>query len=1051
MKNLLLGLALTCGAAHAERLVVKFKYPMSERSILRALQASSVERFAPGHRSGPFAELWVVEGSALNLKHPALKTAEPTFPLQMSSIITNPNGERTVADSLFSYQWALYNQEQTLVKEQDDIRNFYLKGVRGEDLNWRSQLAKTRLTGKGALVAIVDTGIDLIHPELVHALEKNARECEAADKTKDNDGNGFPGDCDGWNFTAPLNSDSAKNPQDLVGHGTHLAGIVAAKQDSKGISGLVPNLRLLPVKVLNDGETESLNDGPRLPMSERLARGIIYATDRGADVINLSLGWPRSLETDYLRSAVGYAITKGVLLVAAAGNNNSNEPIFPCALDGVICVGATTIDGSWAGFSNFGANVDVLAPGEGILSTTPTTVEPDLFNVPGYDIKNGTSQAAPYVAAALALLKTTSPSWSLDQLRAKLLTSVRALPSGAKYAQGGPLDLAKLLDGQLVGSEIRPQLKLLRQLVYALGEEEKTFQIAIKNIGTVAGSAQIRVESDSQTIEILTPDHQLAGMGPGESRPLLVRYAIRDLDDHGQINLRVTVLQQGRETSFKAEVPLVRNINSDRSVRVRPFRYRGQPLPVGRLADGMVTPLIGTVDELHPSGKQDFILRRVITEPKEGEEKGVHFSLFRSRAESVQQLPRDVFIKNATQLISLVRMDVNYDGTDDFVAQLLIEDGEKREIRFYFYDLELNPLFGDKSMWQFTPEVAVIEPRTLRYLPHSVPGLGKVAIPVFVTSGRLPDVEQDPSPWVRNDTAKRERIYFLVPEVTADGVIVKTRSLSTNRFTEATLERFNLDWDHRVDYLDMLVQSKSRFLEGKVDVLFSMGEGVFRKTKRLTISSLTQHEWSDYAPDNVRLEGMNRLNLLDLTNTDFYQSGDVFSSIYDQVTARLIAFTGDVRPRTNYVVRHDSKSDSLLGHLVTFKREDGFDHFMQSKSRLILVREKDGRSERYTKPILRFSFLPGRMLSELYYPIYIKQDDAKSSALYVDSTQITANRIHVLVGSEKGLIAPARHSLLVPNNCKALNPILTPDRGTFQYNLLCAEPNGWALKTLELK
>src|SRR5690606_24131788 len=108
--------------------------------------------------------------------------------------------------------------------------------------------------------------------ELINNVVKNTKECESEDRTKDMDGNGLPGDCMGWNFTAPLNSAAAADPMDRAGHGTHLAGIVAAQHDGKGVAGLAPDMKILAVKVINDGETESSNDGPRLAMSDRLAR-----------------------------------------------------------------------------------------------------------------------------------------------------------------------------------------------------------------------------------------------------------------------------------------------------------------------------------------------------------------------------------------------------------------------------------------------------------------------------------------------------------------------------------------------------------------------------------------------------------------------------------------------------------------------------------------------------------------------------------------------------------------------------------------------------------
>ncbi|MBY0515922.1 MAG: S8 family serine peptidase [Bacteriovoracaceae bacterium] len=1051
MKKLLLLTTLVSFNALAGTWVVQTKRPLNPLEIKTlSAQGVTLEKFAPGHKTGEFSKMYVWSSKS-EPKHQQIKKIESSFALSTQSIIPNPKGERVLSEPLFGYQWALYNQEQTLVKEEDDIRNIRLLGVRGNDLNWKNVLEKTRVKGKSPLVAIVDTGVDYNHPELVDAVIKNTKECEAEDKTKDNDGNGLPGDCLGWNFTAPLNSDAARDPMDRAGHGTHLSGIVAAKHDGKGIAGLAPDMKILAVKVINDGETETSQDGPRLAMSDRLARGIVYAVDRGADVINLSLGWPRSLETDYLRKAVSYAFSKGALLVAAAGNNNSSEPIFPCAIDGVICVGATTIDGTWAGFSNFGSSVDVLAPGEGILSTSPLDIEPELFNVPGFDIKNGTSQAAPYVTAALALLKAKHADWSLEALKAKLMASSKDQIKGSKYSSGGSLDLVKLLGDDTLPVLVRPQFKLLRQLIFAVGETEKSFQLPIKSLGSDATNVKVTIRSLSDAIEILNGEQDLGDMKSLEAKTLDIRYNLKDLNSHSQIRLEVIVSVGESSTSYFAEIPLVRDIRKDRNMKNRLFRFAGPVLPVGVIKDGIVQALVSTIDELHPSGKQEFFMRRLVTEPKEGEVKGITVTILRSRENDIVQLQKTVTIENATQLISFTRMDVNYDGVEDYFMQTLVEDESGKNLKFSYFDKNLEPLFGEDSTWTFKPEVAVIAENSLRFMAVDFKGHGKVAVPVFSTSGRLPKADQDPSPWVRSDNGKRDRIYILVPEKTSEGVVVNTRSISTIKFLEETLKKFGFAWDERVDYLDMLSQSQKRFQEGKVDILFSIGRGVFRKLKKLTLSTPDSYEWSDYAQDNVRLEGMTRQNLLDLNGEDFYRGGDVFAGFYDSVTAKILAFTGNVKPTTQTVIRHDSKLDSLLNHLGSYKEDSGWSHFMQTKSKLLLVRQKGSETKKFTRPILRFSFLPGKMLSELYYPIYVKSNDVKQPALYVDSTQITANRVHVLVSNDEGLTAPARFSIFVPNNCKALNPQITANKATFQYNLLCAEADGWTLKSLELK
>jgi subtilisin family serine protease len=245
-----------------------------------------------------------------------------------------------VSDELFPFQWGLLNQGQTYFKEKDDLHNLPLTGIAGRDVQWEKFFKKT--SSVRPIVAVLDSGLDLNHPDIKDNLWRNEKEC-GKDPKVDNDGNKLAGDCNGWNFTEAIDSDEAKNPSDIDGHGTHVAGIIAASQNGEGIVGVAPNALIMPIKVMRD--TGSKSD---VASSDAFGRGILYAVDNGAKVINMSLGWPRSLETKYLRDAVNFALSKGVIIVAAAGNNNSVEPLFPCAYEGVVCVAATTLDGSFA-------------------------------------------------------------------------------------------------------------------------------------------------------------------------------------------------------------------------------------------------------------------------------------------------------------------------------------------------------------------------------------------------------------------------------------------------------------------------------------------------------------------------------------------------------------------------------------------------------------------------------------------------------------------------------------------------------------------------------
>jgi serine protease len=203
----------------------------------------------------------------------------------------------------------------------------------------------------------------------------------------------------GTDYVAPGGDGSA----DEDGHGTHVAGIIGATaNNAAGIAGLARGVAILPVRVL-DGNGSGWNSD--------IAKGIVYAADRGAAVINLSLGSTSASAT--VRDAVAYANSKGSVVVAAAGNSRSSgsPTSYPAAFPNVIGVGATDSTNRVASFSNAGSYVDVAAPGVKILSTVPAT---------GYANLSGTSMATPYVAAAAALLRAAKPAATTAQVAAAL-------------------------------------------------------------------------------------------------------------------------------------------------------------------------------------------------------------------------------------------------------------------------------------------------------------------------------------------------------------------------------------------------------------------------------------------------------------------------------------------------------------------------------------------------------------------------------------------------------------------------------------------------------
>ncbi|MBX3014754.1 MAG: peptidase S8 [Caldilineaceae bacterium] len=223
------------------------------------------------------------------------------------------------------------------------------------------------------IIAVLDSGINPQHPEFQDRL--------------------LPG-------YDVINQDN--EPTDDHGHGTHTAGIIAAGIDNGiGMAGVCPGCSLLPVKVLNQN-----NAGTWAGVAE----GILYATDNGARVINLSLGAAVSSIT--VESAIAYAAEHDVFIVAAAGNMGTERAFYPAALEHVVAVSATDAkDQRWV-LSNYGAYIDVAAPGYAVYSTYY-----DLGNYyGGYTYMSGTSMAAPHVAGLAGLLLSQNADRSADEL-----------------------------------------------------------------------------------------------------------------------------------------------------------------------------------------------------------------------------------------------------------------------------------------------------------------------------------------------------------------------------------------------------------------------------------------------------------------------------------------------------------------------------------------------------------------------------------------------------------------------------------------------------------
>jgi subtilisin family serine protease len=358
------------------------------------------------------------------------------------------------------------------------------------------------------IIGIIDTGIDWDHPDLDGNIWRNWG--ELPDNGLDDDGNGFIDDVRGWDFTSNSN-----DPDDDNGHGTHVAGVVAAETDNYvGIAGIAWNARIMPIKVLT---------GTGHGNTAWLASAIYYAANNGATVINMSLGTYGESQT--VKDALLFAYDT-LTIVGAAGNDNlkvdtiappnqAYGPMFPGCYPFVIGVEAATQAGTLAGFSNFdpsgfsetanpdGFNYEIIAPGVNIFSTFPGG---------GYRSLSGTSMASPIVAGAVALIKDFELGISNEEIFARLI----------QFAQAGHLKIPNILHGRLESDVFYVNHALIDTVGdadndgHADSDEAFDMWFTVKNAGGYADSvwAKLRLDylGDTALVSIIDSTSYIGNM-----------------------------------------------------------------------------------------------------------------------------------------------------------------------------------------------------------------------------------------------------------------------------------------------------------------------------------------------------------------------------------------------------------------------------------------------------------------------------------------------------------------------------------------------------------
>ena len=333
-----------------------------------------------------------IEMLASNLrKVPEIECAEPNY---IYRTFFTPN------DPLYSYQWS----HQKIASE----------------LGWDIQIGSSNVT-----IAIIDTGVDYNHEDLSSNVLPGYDFVNLEEF-------GLQGYCDSREDCTVEDN----NPMDFYGHGTHCAGIAAAKgNNGVGVAGACWNCKILPIRAGWQG-----TNGYGYLVIEDIVQAINYAVANGAHIISMSLGGSYS---QVMKEALDNAYLHGIVLIAAAGNSYRNIKSYPAAFDNVIAVAATDQNDDKATFSNYGSWVDVAAPGVKIASTVPTTGG-TATHPSGYLLGSGTSMATPLVAGIAGLIKSQNPDFTNEQIYSLLRTATDD-PTSNVYIGTGRVNMFEAL------------------------------------------------------------------------------------------------------------------------------------------------------------------------------------------------------------------------------------------------------------------------------------------------------------------------------------------------------------------------------------------------------------------------------------------------------------------------------------------------------------------------------------------------------------------------------------------------------------------------------
>jgi subtilisin family serine protease len=970
------------------------------------------------------------------------------------------------SDYYFPKQWALKNdasQDQQVMIDRDNLHTFMQPGVAGVDIGYvDAQDEVNRLAKAPVIVAVIDSGLDQNHEDLVGRVAP--------------DGFDFLTNSPATPLPVPSGSPVPMGMLDDMGHGTHVSGIIAANSGNGiGIAGIAPStVKILPLRILAKNfvgfsyQDPTKSRGQNKLISDFAADAINYAVAHHASIINLSLGWPKIVDTANARKSVQNAIQAGVLVVVAAGNDQKNDPTYPCAYEGVICVGATTNTGQMAIFSDTGGVVDILAPGDGIYSLYPgaTSVVPKNgkrlesihSRIQGYEILSGTSQASPMVAAVAAVLKSAYPNISMNELKARLLSSGAALPT-ADAALYGNIHLKHALDAQPQPVYL-PNFKPMGEVVVDEKSLSVSGQVAVTNLWLPANgvSAQITVNGKSAGSIIVD------AIASGQSFSVPWQYTYGSLEEPAALRLNLTISDKnGTSKEFAMDLSAERAVLNMSSTKIVAI----PPTSDGTAPNWLINENGYNFLNMNKVGAYALKPGLPIYYVQPTDNRGR--PILDSRGAPLLELfdpskaPSPIALLNIPGvyfITQVLHMDVNRDGHMDWVV--VGTDANSSFLQFSFMNEAFQPLWGtpDTSTWRTTSAVDQApfhnmmlysdyntgqRPRSSR--SFSSPGTwlqsnGKL-VPCFFATGKLPDSDNWDEFDNRNTAGSAPGLkgsdthfYCLIPQAISGGITPLQIHALDNKDVRTKFPTIVLR--------SLLPQSLEDERQGHAKVIFTLGNQVNAQTFLWNFDTIASTTYPTVNGWDLLASSGTPFSAISTASTE---NSSAFINYFDTERGSIAWAT----PDGQYIDRSEfsffSPENPLQNTTGIFDLPNlGRYWFLETQFNLVAFHQAPGKTdiETQTLPLERDSTFPGGVFSEMFTPITVGTTANPEPGIYINSTTVRGNQVSVAVWNpaDGKFEKPLRYSLQIPDGCSQSDPFHSTEAvESFSIPLFCNNAN----------